>query len=140
MFRSLAHDTDFQAHGFYDYGNRADSLHLDRVSYTLRISPTGAITGSSRDTCGPASIEGTVDWETHAFTFTKAYGFSNLWASWTYTGKISKDGMHISGSWGRGLTGQGGRYAIWLVNEKTDNKRKELEILLLMHGETMAVP
>lgn len=138
MFRDLAHDTDFQARGFYDYGSHADSLQLDRVAYTLRLSATGAITGSSQDVAGPASIEGTVDWETSAVTFQKAYGFGNLWATWTYTGEIRKDGTQISGSWGGGLTGQRGRFAIWLVNEKTDNERKELEILLSMHDEAVS--
>lgn len=144
-FRSYVSGSEFQARGFYDYGRQTQPLRIDQVTYTLRISPNGEITGSSSDSAGSATITGTIDFEDRSVRFVKKYGMLNLWATWTYVGKVTEDGRMIWGQWfwagsvrasqvTRELEGGFGRFGMWIENKAVDHEKDCLEMLLWMHG------
>lgn len=131
--------TPLLANGFYDYGRGRSTLRVDHVQYTLSLSPTGTLTGTSSDAVGSASISGSIDPATHAVKFTKQYGLSNFWCKWAYEGVLSEDGRRIWGRWsGAGKLGEG-FWGIWLRSEEegmlVGRERVGFEVMAWVAGE-----
>lgn len=99
-----------------DRGSRLSGRMPDRVTYELKMTPAGAISGTSKDSCGAATINGTMDCETGVVELAKRYGWCNLWAQWKYKGQLEEiDGRTvILGRW------ESGRFAIWLDTKSVD--------------------
>ena len=160
-FHELPIETEFSVFGFYDYGpgikaslpdwlsvptwlNSVTQPKVDQVTYTLRISKDGHLTGSSNDSCGKADIAGTVDWKAGIVRFTKKYGANNLWANWSYIGNFAQEGTHVVGNWSSPVAlkdGTGvyfsprGRFDMWLDIKGRSNDKILTEQLRLRDGK-----
>lgn len=125
-------DIPFTCSGVYDYVGRNGSNTYgvfsskpDIVTYQLKMTSAGIISGSSKDTCGPASIEGTIDCETGAVELIKRYSWCNLWAQWKYDGELQdlNGKAVILGRW------ESGRFAIWLDAKGTEHDKMAAQML-----------
>lgn len=114
----------FMCGGFYDYVGRNGSNTYgvlghkpDAVAYELHMTSAGLISGTSKDSCGKATIDGTIDCETGIVELVKRYGWCNLWAEWNYQGRLEEIGGNavILGRW------ESGRFAMWLDTKGVDH-------------------
>lgn len=133
-------DTPFSCGGVYDYIGRNGSKTYGvfssrpyRVTYNLKMTSTGVVSGTSKDSCGPATIEGTVDCETGAVEFIKRYSWCNLWAQWNYHGKVQDvDGnVVILGRW------ESGRFAIWLDTKGLEHDQMAAKMMHLLDSRDL---
>lgn len=149
-FRGYASSSEFQVRGFYDYGRQKQPLRIDQVTYNLRISSMGEIVGSSNDSAGSATIVGSIDFKNRNVHFVKRYGMWNVWATWTYIGKVTENGRMIWGQWfdtqsataslasRASIQGGNGRFGMWIENKAVDQEKACLEMLLWMQGGPMS--
>lgn len=77
-------DTPFTCGGFYDYVGANDSntyglsgRNPDAVACELSMTSTGRISGTSKDSCGQATIDGTIDCEMDTVELAKHYSWCN---------------------------------------------------------------
>ncbi|CZT17394.1 uncharacterized protein RCC_03228 [Ramularia collo-cygni] len=128
-------DTPFVCGGVYDYVGRNGSNTYgafggrpDIVAYSLNVTSAGQISGSSKDKCGSARIEGKIDCETGAVEFVKSYSWYNLWTQWNYRGQLQRIDSRavVLGRWERG------RFAIWLDAKDTDQDRMAAQMLRVL--------